>query len=36
MVLASKPSTSASWPISEWVWPDPSKPGEAWFILRDW
>jgi hypothetical protein len=35
MVLASRSSASASWSIGEWVWPDSSKPGKAWFVLHD-
>jgi hypothetical protein len=35
MVLASRPSASASWSVGEWVWPDPRKLGEVWFILHD-
>jgi hypothetical protein len=35
MILASKPSASANWLVDEWVWPHPSKPGEAQFILHD-
>jgi hypothetical protein len=36
MVLASRPSSSASWSVGEWVWHHSSKPCEAWFVLRDW
>jgi hypothetical protein len=35
MVLASRPPESASWPVGEWAWPNPSKPDEARFVLRD-
>jgi hypothetical protein len=35
MVLASRSPKSASWPVGEWAWPDPSKPGEARFVLQD-
>jgi hypothetical protein len=35
MVLASRPPESESWPVWEWVQPDPSKLGSARFILCD-
>jgi hypothetical protein len=33
MVSVSSPSGSTSGSVREWVWPDPSKPGEARFVL---
>jgi hypothetical protein len=35
MVPVSSPSGSTSGLVGEWVWPDPSKPGEARFVLCD-
>jgi hypothetical protein len=35
MVLASRSSGSPHESIAEWLWPDPSNPGEARFVLRD-
>jgi hypothetical protein len=35
MVPVSSPPDPTSGPVGEWVWPDPSNPGEARFVLRD-
>jgi hypothetical protein len=35
MVPVSNPSGSMSRSVGDWVWPDPSKPGEAQFVLCD-
>jgi hypothetical protein len=35
MVPISSPSSSTSGLVGEWVWPDPSKLGEARFVLHD-
>jgi hypothetical protein len=35
MVPISSPSSSTNGSLGEWVWLDPSKPGEAQFVLRD-
>jgi hypothetical protein len=35
MVPVSSQPGPTSRPVEEWVWPDPSNPGEAQFILCD-
>jgi hypothetical protein len=35
MVMASRPSGSVGESVVEMVWPNPGKPGEARFVLRD-